>query len=76
MHYQKTLEDCYFLKIMENDAIYISITKKELPQNNIQKDCYWLCFKTLVFLDVSTQQNQVNKYQNIQVKYIFRTQTL
>ena len=60
MHCHKTIEDCDFLKIMGRDAIYIPVTYRTIV--------IWLGFRSLVFLDILTQQNQIKKYQNIETK--------
>ena len=37
----------------------------------------WLGYRSRVFLDITTQQNQINKYQNIETKKrIFQAETL
>ena len=67
MHCNKTFEDCGFLKIMERDAIYIPVTYKKID----------IGFRSQVFHNISTQQNQINKYHNIETKEkIFQTETL
>ena len=69
MHCNKTLEDCDFLKIMGRDAIYIPVTYRKIA--------IWLGFRTRIFLNIPTQQNQINKYHNIETKKrIFRIETL
>ena len=68
VHFNKILEDCDFLKIMVRDAIYIPVTYRKIV--------IWLGFRYRVFLDITTQQNQINKYQNIESKErIFQTET-
>ena len=68
VHFNKTLVDCDFLKIMVRDAIYIPVTYRKIV--------IWLGFRYWVFLDITTQQNQINKYQNIESKErIFQTET-
>ena len=51
MHCNKTLEDCDFLKIMGRDAVYIPVTNRKIV--------VWLSFRSQVFLDIPTQQNQM-----------------
>ena len=69
MHCNKTLEDCDFLKIMERDAVYIPVTYRKIV--------IWLGLRSRVFLDIPSQQNQINKYHNIKTKKkIFRIETL
>ena len=77
MKYNKTLVDCYFLKITGKDTIYISVAKLTFltPKayqgvKNVsfvigRKIVIWLGFRSLVFLDMTTRQNQVNKYHDI-----------
>ena len=61
----KTLEDYNFLKIMGRDAIDISVTYRKIG------------FRFRVFLDIPTQQNQINKHHKIETKKrIFRIETL
>ena len=60
MHCNKTLEDCDFLKIMGRDTIYIQVTYKKIV--------VWLGFRSRVFLDIPTEQNQINKYHNMETK--------
>ena len=60
MHCNKTLEDCDFLKIMGRDAIYIPVTYRKIVIG--------LVLGTRFSLDITTQQNQINKYQNIETK--------
>ena len=65
MHCNKTLEDCDFLKNMGRDAIYIPVTYRKIVIG--------LVLGTRFSLDITTQQNQINKYQNIEtIKRIFR----
>ena len=69
MHCNKTLEDYDFLKIMGRDAIYIPVTYRKIV--------IWLGFTSRVFLDIPTQQNQINKYHNTETeKRIFSIETL
>ena len=69
MHCNKTLEDYDFLKIMGRDAIYIPVTYRKIV--------IWLGFTSRVFLDIPTQQNQINKHHNIETeKRIFSIETL
>ena len=39
----------------------------------MQKDCHLYGFRSRVFLDITTQQNEINKYQK--PKRIFQTET-
>ena len=65
MHCNKTLEDCDFLKNMGRDAIYIPVTYRKIV--------IALVLGTRFSLDITTQQNQINKYQDIEtIKRIFR----
>ena len=60
MHCNKALEDCDFLKTMGQDAIYILVAYRKIV--------VWLGFRFQVFLDVPTEQNQINKYHIIEIK--------
>ena len=54
---------------MARDAIYIPVTYRKIV--------IWLGFRCRVLLNMTTQQNQINKRQNIEIKKrIFRTKTL
>ena len=69
MHCNKTLEDCDFLKFMRRDTVYIPMAYRKIV--------IWLGFRSRVFLDITTQQNQINKNQNIETKKrITRTEIL
>ena len=68
-HRNELPEDWDFLKNMGRDAIYIPATYKKIV--------ICLCFRSRVFLDIPTQQNEINKHQNIETKKrILRIQTL
>ena len=69
MSCNKTLEDCNFLNIMGRNTIYIPVKYRKIV--------IWLGFWSRVFSDIITQQNQINKYQRIEIKKrISQTETL
>ena len=54
---------------MGRDAIYIPVIYRNI--------IIWLGFRSQVFLDITTQEDQIDKYQNIEAKKrIFQTETL
>ena len=60
MNCNKTLEDCDFLKGMRKDAIYIPVTYRKIV--------IWLGYRSRVFLNIPTQQSQINNCHNIETK--------
>ena len=57
------------LRGMGRDDFYIPVKYRKI--------IIWLGFRSRIFLDITTQQNQINKYQNIEAKKrIFQTETL
>ena len=62
MHCNKTLDDCVFIKIMGRDAIYIPVT--------YTKVFIWLGFRSRGFLDIPTQQNQIDTYFSQKISVI------
>ena len=54
---------------MGRDAIYIPVIYRKI--------IIWLGFRSQVFLDITTQEDEIDKYQNIDAKKrIFQTETL